>query len=162
MREVAGEPEQLQLERENERVGGRPAGPGLELVEEIEETCQRPKRAVVRLLLGEEAQHRLGTDEADVQPVRLLPSGVVGAEQLHAGHRLQLPAALVEHQLDVAERLEPGAEARLGLAHALGDRADPPAIERVEVEHTVRLAEAERAQHHRLGLVGPAGHRAQV
>jgi hypothetical protein len=30
------------------------------------------------------------------------------------------------------------------------------------MEHTVRFPEAKRAQHHRLGLVGAAGHLAQV
>ena len=84
------------------------------------------------------------------------------AEELGPGDRLELAAALVQHQLDVAERLEPRTEARLRLAHALGHRSDPPAVERVEVEHAIRLAETERAQHHRLGLVGAAGHRLQV
>ena len=92
----------------------------------------------------------------------MLARRVVRAEQLHAGDRLELPAALVQHQLDVTERLEPRAEARLRLAHALRDRADTPAVERVEVEHAVRLAETEGAQHDRLGLVGPAGHSIQV
>ena len=61
-------------------------------------------------------------------------------------------------ELDVRERLEPRAEARLRLADALRDRADAAAVERVEVEDAVGLAEADRAQHDGLGLVGAAGH----
>ena len=72
--------------------------------------------------------------------------------------RLQLAAALVELQLDVAERLEARPEPGLRLAHALRHRADASAVERVEVQHAVRLAQAKRAQHHRLGGVGAAGH----
>ena len=43
-----------------------------------------------------------------------------------ARHRLELAAAVVEDELDVRERLEAGAEARLRLAHALRDGADAP------------------------------------
>ena len=55
------------------------------------------------------------------------------------------------------QRLEPCAEARLRLADALRHRAYATAIERVHVEHAIGLAEPERAQHDRLGLVA-AGH----
>ena len=80
------------------------------------------------------------------------------AQQLDAGDRLQLPRSLVQHQLDVRERLEPGAEARLRLADALRDRPDPAAALGVEVEDPVGLGEAHRPQHDRLRLVGLPGH----
>jgi len=83
-------------------------------------------------------------------------------DQLDAGHRLQVAAALVQHELDMAQRLEPRAEARLRLPHALGDGAHPTAVERVEVENAIGFAKAKRAQHHRLGLVDTAGHGSSV
>ena len=99
-----------------------------------------------------EAQHRLGADQADGEPVRILARRVVGRAQIGARDRLQLARALVQHQLDVRERLEPRAEARLRLADALRDRADPAAVGRVDVQDPVGLAEPERAKHDRLGL----------
>ena len=116
------------------------------------------ERTLVRLLLGEQAQHRLRGDEPDVEAVGLLAARMVRAQQRDAGDRLQVAAALVELQLDVAERLEARAEAGLRLADAFRDGADAPAVERVEVQHAVGLTEAKRAQHHRLGGVGAAGH----
>ena len=70
--------------------------------------------------------------------------------QVGAGDRLQLAGALVQHQLDVRERLEPRAEARLRPPHALRDRADAAAVGRVDVQDAVGLAEPERAEHDRL------------
>ena len=129
VRQVAGEPQQLQLEREPERVERRPAaGDRRRVVEQVEEPRQRVERALVRLGLAEEPQHRLGADQPDVQAVAVLAGRVVRAEQLDAGDRLQLAAALVQHQLDVRQRLEPRAEPRLRLAHAFRDRADPAAV----------------------------------
>ena len=147
----------------NESASGSSAGPapGSELVEGVEETRQRPNARSFASCSGKRRSIASAPIRPTLEPVVVLARGVVRAEELDAGDRVQLARALVEHQLDVAERLEPGAEARLRLADALGDRADPAAIERVEVEHTVGLAEAERAQHDRLGLVGAAGHRAK-
>ena len=65
MREIAGEPQELELERQAERVERRPLRRVRGLVEEIEEARQRRERARVRLLLGEQPEHRLGADEAD-------------------------------------------------------------------------------------------------
>ena len=67
----------------------------------------------------------------------------------------------MEHERDVRERLEPRAEARLRPPDALRDRPDAAAVERVEVEDAIGLAEPERAQHDRLGLVGAARHGSQ-
>ena len=124
VRQVAREPEQLELERERERVerGARRARAGL--VERVEEARQRGERALVPLLLGEEAEHRLGADQPDAQAVRLLADGAVRPHEVDAGDRLELARALVELERDVRERLEPAAEARLRLADALRDGAD--------------------------------------
>ena len=156
MRHVARDPEQLQLEGEDERVERRNGGrAGRDHVEPVEEAGQRGERALVRLLLGEEPQHRLGADQADREPVGILPRLVVGGAQVGSGHRLQLAGALVQHQLDVRERLEPAAEARLRPPHALRDGAHAAALGRVDVQHPIGLAEPERAQHDRLRPVRP-------
>ena len=68
------------------------------------------------------------------------------------------PEPCVEQELDVRERLQPPAEARLRLPDALRDGADAAPVGRVEVEHAVGLAEADRAEHDGLGRVGAAGH----
>ena len=112
MRQVAGEPEQLELEGEAERVERRPGGRQASgLVQEVEEAGQRAEGPRIRLLLGEEPQHRLRPDEPDREPVGVLARRAVRPDQVDARHRLQLAAALVEEQLDVAERLEPRPEA---------------------------------------------------
>src|SRR5581483_10017986 len=158
MRQVAGEPEQLQLERERERVERRPLRRVRALVEDVEEARERRERALVLLLLGEEAEHRLRPDQADAQAVVVVAGDLVRPAQLDARDRLQLARALVELQLDVRQRLEAAAEARLRLPHALGDGADPAAVGRVEVEDAVGLPEADRAQDDRLGRIGAGGH----
>ncbi len=88
----------------------------------------------------------------------MLARGAVRADQVDAGDRLELPRALVERELHVREGLEPRAEAGARAPHALRDRTDAPAGERVEVEHAVGLAEPERAEHDRLGPVRPTRH----
>src|SRR5215831_4445177 len=162
VRQVAGEPEQLQLEGEDERIEtGRPPCRA-HRVEEVEKPRERLKGPLVCLLLGEEAQHRLGAHEADAEPVRLLTGLPVGANELRAGHRLELAAALVKHELDVAQGLEAPAEPGLRLPDPLRDRADATALAGVEMEDAIGLAEAKRAQHHRFGLVRAAAHEASV
>ena len=52
---------------------------------------------------------------------------------------MQLTSALVKHELDVAERLEPRAEARLRPPYAFRDRAHASALERVQVQDAVGL-----------------------
>ena len=158
VREVAREPQQLELEGERERLVRRAGGGRLRVVEQVEEARQRGERARVPLLLAEEAEHRLRADEARAEPVRVLARRVVRADQLDARDRLELAASLVEHELDVRQRLQARAEARRRLADPLGDGADPAALERVEVQDAVGLAEPERPEHDRLGLVRPAGH----
>ena len=107
VRHVAGDPEQLELKREDDRVERR-AGSTLQgsLVESIEKPRQRQKRLLVRLLLGEELQHRLEPDQPHLEPVRLGADPVVRAHEGCARHRLELPPPLVQHELDVREGLE--------------------------------------------------------
>ena len=139
----------------------RPLQPRRETVERLDETRQRLERARVPLLLDVQAQHRLGTDEPDRQPIRILARRPVRIDERCAGDRMQLSRALMEEELDMGKRLEPRAEARLRLAHALRDRSYPSAVEGVEMEDAIGLAEPERAQDHRLRLVAPP-HASQV
>ena len=81
----------------------------------------------------------------------------MGADQLDAGNRLQLAAPLMEDELDVAERLEPSAEAGRRPADPLCECPDTASVERIEVKYAVGLSEAQRAQDDRLGFVGAAG-----
>ena len=153
MREVAREPQELELEREDERVErGLGGQSGLDSVEKVEEARQRVERSGVRVLLDEEAEHRLEADVADRHSVAVDAGALVGAQEVGAADCAQLPPPLVQHELDVAEGLEPGAEARLRLAHSLRDRPDPAALERVEVKDAIRLGEADRPQDDSLRL----------
>src|SRR2546428_327092 len=52
------------------------------------------------------------------------------------------------------ERLEAAAEARARTPSPLGDGAHAAVLARVQVQYAVRLAQADRAQHDRLCLVG--------
>ena len=162
MREVAGEPEELELEREHERIHRWARRRGFQRVRQVEEARQGTEGPLVRLLLGEEPEHRLGGDEADPQPVRVLARLPVRVDQLGARDRLELAASLVQDQLAVAQRFQPGAEARFRLTHAFRDRSHPAAVERVEVQHAIGLAQPERAQDDGLGLVRAPGHWHQV
>src|SRR4029079_11735720 len=101
---------------ERERMQRRARRERLERVEQVEKTRQRLKRSRVRFLFREEAQHRLGAEQADAEPVLLLAHLVVRMEELASRDRLQLARALIQHQLDVRERLEPRTEPRLRLA----------------------------------------------
>ena len=86
MREEAGEPQELQLEREHERVErGTFASLRLSVVERVEETGEREERAVVLLFLGVELQHRLEPDESDLEAVAVGADPVVGADERRAG-----------------------------------------------------------------------------
>ena len=94
-------------------------------------------------------------DEADRAAIRVLAGRPMCVDERDARDRVQLARALMEHELDVRERLEPRAEAGLRLADPFGDGAYAPAVVRVEVEDAVGLAEPKRPQHDRLRLVGP-------
>ena len=75
------------------------------------------------------------------------------ADELGAGDGLELAGAFVEHECDVRERLEAGAEAGLRLADALGHGPDTAPVERVEVKDAVGFAQPERPEDDGLGLV---------
>ena len=80
MRQVAGEPQELQLEGERERIERGPSGPLASRrppVEKVEESRQSAERARIRLLLREEAEHCFEPEEPDVQPIRILARRVV-------------------------------------------------------------------------------------
>ena len=162
MGHVPGHPQQLQLEREHDGIErGARAGPRRSLVERVEEARQRREGLLVRLLLGEEPQHRLEPDHPDLEPVGIRADAVVRADERRAGDGVELAAALVEDELDVGERLQAGTEARLRLADALRDRADASPLVRVDVQDAVGLAEPEGAEHDRFGR-GRAGHGSSV
>src|SRR5919197_2767843 len=111
MRQVPGQPEQLQLERERERVERGPnRRETRRRVEQIEKPRECAERALVGLLLDEQAQHRLGADQPDVESIRVIANELMRRDQLDASHRLELPASLVEQELYVAQRLEPRPE----------------------------------------------------
>ena len=70
-------------------------------------------------------------------------------------------AADRQHELNVAERLEPATDPRARPPHALGDHLELPEARREDGQHAVGLAELHRAQDDRLGLVDarPRAHR---
>ena len=75
------------------------------------------------------------------------------AHQIDTGHRLQLARAHVQEDLGMRKRFEPRAESGLRLPNPFRDGTDPSAVEGVQVEHAVRLAQAKRAQDHGLGPI---------
>ena len=83
-------------ERTSGSSAGRRPGCGSRCVERVEEPRQREERAVVPLLLGEQPQHRLEPDEADLEPVAVGADPVVRTDERCAGDRSELPAAAVE------------------------------------------------------------------
>ena len=56
---------------------------------------------------------------------------------------------------DVAQRLQPRTEPRFRPADPLCDSAHAPTILRVDMQHAIGFAEADRPQHDSLGPVGP-------
>jgi hypothetical protein len=97
VRNIAGEPEQLELEREPERVEACAAAQALgNGVESREEALERLEPALVLLLLHEEAQHRLRAHEPHRAPVRILPRRPVRVDKGGAGDCLQVARALVQ------------------------------------------------------------------
>ena len=128
------------------------------LVEQLEEPRHRAERALVRLLLWKEAEHRLGADHPNREAVVVLARLVVGVDELHARHGLEIAAAAMEDELDMRQQLEPPTEARHRLPHPLRHRADAPVRARVEVENAVGLADPDRAENDRLRAVCPSGH----
>jgi hypothetical protein len=81
----------------------------------------------------------------------------VGVNGVGLADRAELAAALVHHELHSAERLEAPAEPRLHAPNSLGNGADTTPIGRVQMEHAIGLAIANRAQNDRFCLKR-AGH----
>ena len=140
-REAGG---QQQLEAEGERVGAGGAG-GL-AVEQRELVGEQVVDAGVRVAVVEHARHGLAGAGGAVERAGVLAQARVGGDRLGAGDGQQLAAALVEHEVEPEERLQPAAEARARAAHALGDRADSAAIRGIEVQDAVGLSVAEAAE----------------
>ena len=122
-----------------------------------EEHLEEPR---VRLALEAELvgrlEHRHGVGEA----VEVVADGPEVVERLGLVDDVQLAAPLVELQLQVGGRLEPGAEAALGLADALGDRPHLAVVRGEDADDAVGLAELVGAEHD--ALVPVQAHRLTV
>ena len=93
-------------------------------VEQRELVGEQVVDAGVRVAVVEHARHGLAGAGGAVERAGVLAQARVGGHRLGAGDGQQLAAALVEHEVEPEERLQPAAEARARAAHALGDRAD--------------------------------------
>ena len=71
-------------------------------------------------------------------------------------HRRELAAAVVEEQLDVRQRLEPGPEPARRLADPLGDRPHLAIALGEDRDDSVGLAQLDRAQNN--ALIAVQGH----
>src|SRR5918999_2830249 len=151
-REAGGE---QQLEPERERVGA--AGPRRLAVEQRQLVGEQVIDAGMRLAVVEHARDGFAGARRAVERRAVLAQPRVGSERLRARHGQQVAAALVEHQPQAEERLQPPPEPRPLPAHALGDRAYAPPIRGIQVQYPVGLAIAQAAQHDALGLQRP-GH----
>ena len=111
----------------------------------------------MRVAVVEHARHGLAGAGGAVERAGVLAQARVGGDGLGAGDGQQVAAALVEHEVEAEERLQPAAEARARAAHALGDRADSAAIRGIEVQDAVGFSVAEAAEDDAFGLYG-TGH----
>src|SRR5947207_13612088 len=105
------------------------------------------------LLLLDDPVDRLQHHLAEREAVQVLTHRTVGLHRVDLGHDVEVGAASPHHEGDLGERLQAPAEAALGLADALGDCPDLALPARDEGDDAVGLAEAHRAQDHRLVLV---------
>ena len=147
-REPGGE---QQLEPEGELVGARRARPGRRRAARAR--CRaggRPRGAGRRSRTGARRRRRRGRGVERRAPSSRRRAWAATVSAL--GDREQVAAALVEHEAQAEERLQAPAEAAARAPHALGDRADAPAVRGVEMQDAVGLAVADRAQHDGLGL----------
>jgi hypothetical protein len=123
---------------------------------------QRPDEEQVLLdgrlpLLGDQPFRGLEHDRpGGVRAVVGAHPGGVGAQGLRLRDDVE-GAGLGELQVDVAERLEPGAEARGGPAYTLRHRPDPTVLPRQERDDAVGLSQLLGAQHD--AFVAVVGHR---
>ena len=121
---------------------------------------KRREGAIVRLLLGEEAQHRLEPDHPHLELVGAGADPVVGADERRAGDGLELAPALVQHQLYVenGSSLAPKPDFVFRTPFAL---RHPSPLLGVDVQDAVCLTEPEGAEDDRLGR-GRASHGSSV
>ena len=70
---------------------------------------------------------------ADRKPVAV-GAAQIGEAEIDPGHGVELSPPLVQHRLDMAERLESAPEAGFRLACALRDRSGASPLEREEME----------------------------
>ena len=145
VRQVAGDRQQLELERQPERVERRARpSPG-----QPSSTSRKRASPANARWFGSGSTNSLSTASAPISPTASRCGSpahrVVGVDDVGAGDGVQLAPPLVQHQRGVGQRLQPRAEPRRGLAHALGDRVHPPALGGVEVEHPVGLGVPDRA-----------------
>ena len=146
---------QQQLQAEGERLGpARVLGP---LVEQRQLVAEQVVGGRVGLGRVEQPQDRLAGLGAALERGAVLAQAGVGVDGVGLADRAELAAALVQHELHAAERLEAAAEPRFHPPHALRHRAHAAAVGRVEVQHAIGLAVADRAQHDRFCLKR-AGH----
>ena len=82
--------------------------------------------------------------------VEVLADGAEASMHLDLVDDVEVAPALPQQEVDVAQRLEPGAELRRGLAHALGHRPHLAVVLGQEDDDPVGLAQAVGAQHHAL------------
>ena len=80
------------------------------------------------------------------QPVEVLAHGAERVEHLDLVHDVELAPPLPQEEVHVGQRLEPGAELRGGLAHALGHGAHLAVALGQEHDDAVGLAQAVGAQ----------------
>ena len=123
----------------------RPARRGL-AVQQRELVGEQVVDAGVRVAVVEDAGDGLAGAGGAVERAAVLAQARVGGDGLGRGDGQQVAAALVEHEVEPEERLEPAAEARARLAHAFGDRAQAAPGRGIQVEDPVRFAVAERAK----------------
>src|SRR3954468_8959626 len=142
---------QQQLEPERERV--RAAGPRRLGVEQRELVREQVVDARVRVAVVEDPRHGLARARRAVERPGVLPEPRVRRDRLRRRDRQEVAAPLVEHQVQAEERLQPAAEARARLAHALCDRAQSATMRGIQVEDPVRFAVADGPENDRLGLL---------
>ena len=143
--------EQLPVERRHDQ-RPRPLGDRAQRADEHAVDVRRG------LALHRHLVDRLDHRETAGQVVEVAQQRREGLDRVGLADDVEL-AALVQQQAHVAERLEPGAELRLRLAHALGDGAHLAVVLGEHDDDAVGLAELVGAQHDGRVAVERDGHR---
>ena len=111
MRQIPGEPQELELEGEREWIEHGPVPPSCSrsfwTVQNVEEAHERVERTGILVMLDEQPQNGLEPDVAHRRSVGIARQALMRPEEVDARHGPELAAALVELNVDVAERLEP-------------------------------------------------------